>query len=256
MSPAAASGSATPTLASASTADRQRGRFHDATYHAAVPRRPRRQLPAPEGAAGCARPATERRDHPRGPARGRGPCDPRRREVPGGAGAAGHHRRGVPAYLFPRGLPRAARGCRGAPGRDGQVPRRRGRGRLRAAGHARGGQAPPREADPAGGLRFPEVRDQADAQGHHPVADHAALSRRPAGDQQGGVSRPRGFLRRYQRLLPRGAEAARRGGLQVRPARRHQPRLPVRSEDARGRQGARRRSRLAAAPLRWPARAT
>ena len=104
-----------------------------------------------------------------------------------------------------------------------------GRRELRAAGDARHRQGAPRAADPARRLRVPEVGHEARAEGDHPVADDAALPRRPRRDQQGGLSRPRGVLRRRRRRLPRRAEAARRRRLPVRPARRHQPRVPLRS---------------------------
>ena len=50
---------------------------------------------------------------------------------------------------------------------------------LRAAGDARHRQGPPRAADPARRLRVPEVGHEARAEGDHPVADDAALPRRP-----------------------------------------------------------------------------
>ena len=128
--------------------------------------------------------------------------------------------------------------------RDGNVE-------LRAAGDARHRQGPPREGHPARRLRVPESGDDAHAEGDDPVADHAALPRRPRRDQPRRVSRPRGVLRTTS-PPPTATSCASlaAAGCTLRAARRHQPRLPVRREDARGRARARRRPERAAAPLR------
>ena len=183
---------------------------HDPTHDAAVPRRPRRQLPPAQGAARRSRAGPDGRDLPRRAPQSRGRGDPRRREVPGGARPAGDHRRRVPAHVLPHRLPRAARRGRDARRHHRQVPRQGRRRELRAAGDARDGQGPPRAGDPAGRLRVPAVGDEARAEGDDPLADHAALPRRACGDQQGGLSRPRGVLRRRRGGVPRRAEAARR----------------------------------------------
>ena len=49
------------------------------------------------------------------------------------------------------------------------------------------------KADPARGFRVPEVGDDAHAEGHDPVADDAAFSRRSRRDQPRGVSGPHEF---------------------------------------------------------------
>ena len=99
------------------------------------------------------------------------------------------------------------------------------------------------EADPAPRLRVPEVGDEAHAEGDDPLAHDAALPRGPEGHQPGGLPGDGGLLRRHRAGLPRRDRRPGRRRLHLPAARRHQPRLPVRHEDARGREGARRRSR-------------
>ena len=68
-------------------------------------------------------------------------------------------------------------------------------------------------------------------------------------DRHRRLSRPRRVLRRPPRGVPR-RDRRLDGRLPLHPARRHQPRLPVRSGDARRRRRARRRPRRAAPRLR------
>ena len=88
------------------------------------------------------------------------------------------------------------------------------------------------------------------AQGDDPVADDAALSRRPRRHQPRALPRPRAVLPGRRPRLRRRAALARGRRLHLRADGRHQPRLPVRRQDARGGALARRRPRRAAAPLR------
>ena len=161
-----------------------------------------------------------------------------------------HHRRRVPPHLLPHRLPRAARRRQDRhPGHDQQARRQRG---ARAAGDARDRQGAPRQGHPARRLRVPEVAGQRrpHAEGDDPVADDAALPRRPRRHQPRALPGPRAVLRGRRRRLRRRAALARRRRLHLRADGRHQPRLPVRRQDARGGALARRRPRRAAAPLR------
>ena len=128
-------------------------------------------------------------------------------------------------------------------------------GRLQAADDACRQQGPLGRADPGPGLRFPEVGDDPHAKGLHPGALDAAFPRRARGDQRGGLSGPRGFLRRSHRRLPRRGRRSCRARLPVSAVRRHQSRLSLRSGHPRPHQGARRRSGRAD-PALLPARST
>ena len=163
--------------------------------------------------------------------------------------ACRRHRRRIPPHLLPHRLPRAARRRQDRhPGDDQEARRHRG---ARAAGDARDRQGAPREGHPARRLPVPEVRRaRPHAEGDHPVADDAALPRRPRRHQQRALSRARAVLRGRRQRLRRRAALARRSRLHLRADGRHQPRLPLRRQDARGRARARRRPRRAAAPLR------
>ena len=104
-------------------------------------------------------------------------------------------------------------------------------------------QGAPRQGHPARRLRVPEVAGQRrpHAEGDDPLADDAALPRRPRRHQPRALSRPRAVLRRtsptaYGDEL-RSLAAA---GCTLRADGRHQPRLPVRR-----RRCARRRARAA-----------
>ena len=126
----------------------------------------------------------EGRDQRRAAARGRRQGDRRDRQVPGGRRPEEHHRRRVPPHLLPHRLPRAARRREDRhPGHDQEARRHRGAG---AAGDARDRQGAPREGHPARRLRVPEEPGvgRQHAEGHDPVADDAALPRRPRRHQQ------------------------------------------------------------------------
>ena len=102
-------------------------------------------------------------------------------------------------------------------------------------------------------LRVPEEPGvgRQHAEGDDPLAHDAALPRRPRRHQPRALPRARpGVLRRRRQGLRRRAALARRGRLHLRADGRHQPRLPLRREDARGGAPARRRPERAAAPLR------
>ena len=177
---------------------------------------------------------TARRRHPagRGAAGGSSP-DRRadRRALKLAAGPAGARRRGA------QRLARAARAV-------GAGPCGRGRRRLRAGRrHRRRGRSRHRTPMPPSTCRgIPAAAPN--------CSSTVSSSRRPRRHQQGGLSRARpGVLRRRGQGLWRRAALARRGRLHLRADGRHQPRLPVRREDARGRAPARRRSERAAAPL-------
>ena len=197
------------------------------------------------------RPGCQGRDHARRAARGGRPRDHRHREVPAGRGPAEHHRRRVPPHLLPHRFPGAARRREVRSAGDGEEARRqRGAG---AARDARGRQGAPCARHPACRLRVPEEPGGArpHAEGDDPVADDAALPRRPGGHQPRGLSRAgaRVLRGRGEGLRRRAALAVRRG-LPLRADGRHQPGLPLRRQDARGGARPRRRSRRAAAPLR------
>ena len=231
---------------------RQRSRTPASRKRTAVSRRSRRQLPAPEGAARRARAAQARARSTRvGAARGRGRGDPRHRPVPGGPGAARASptaNSAAPTSTSTSWSSSTASRPRAASRSASTAPT----GNVDFAPpvmHVTG-EGPARQADPARRLRVPEVGHRAHAEGDDPVADDAALPRRPRRDQPRGLSGPGGVLRR--RRAGYRDEIARPGGrgLHVPAARRHQPRLPVRREDARRRAPARRRPERAAAPLR------
>ena len=82
-------------------------------------------------------------------------------------------------------------------------------------------------------LQVPEVGGQGGAQDDHPVADGAALSRRPAGDREVGLSRDGAVLRRSRKGLRQGGARLRRGGLHLPAARRGVRRLSLRRGAAR-----------------------
>ena len=86
---------------------------------------------------------------------------------------------------------------------------------------------------------FQYLKSQTDAhaEGVDSVADDAALPRRARRHQPRALPRPRGVLPGRRRCVRRRAALARRGGLHLRADGRHQPRVPVRPEHARGRQG-------------------
>ena len=153
---------------------------HDDPHPPAFPRRPRRQLPAPEAPARRARRRSERRDH--APRQLRAVEDDAIAEIvkfQEDVGLRERHRRRVPAHLLPHRLPRAARRRQDRhPGHDQEARRHR---RARPAGDARDRQGAPRQGHPARRFRVPEVAGdrRPHAQGDDPVADHAALPRRP-----------------------------------------------------------------------------
>ncbi len=179
---------------------------------------------------------------------------PRGRARPGERGPEGNHRRRVSPHLFPRRFPRAARGRRDPLRRIcRELPQdRRNRGRLQAADHACRQQGQVGRADPGAGLRLPEVGRDPDAESLHPRAVDAAFPRRTRGDQRGGLSQPRGFLRRPHRRLSRRSRRSRGARASLSAVRRHQPRLSLRPRDPRPHQGARRRPGRADAPLLPP----
>ena len=85
-------------------------------------------------------------------------------------------------------------------------------------------------------FEFLKSVDRAHAEGDHPVAHDAAFPRRPRRHQPRGLSRPRAVLRRRRAgLSRRDRRPCGDAGCTLPAARRHQPRLPVRREDARGR---------------------
>ena len=217
----------------------------------AVPRRPCRQLPETRAPQGGAREIRRRRACGRGSARRRGRLHPRGRQRRGECRPQGGHRRRVPPHLFPCRFPRAPRGRRDPLRRICfELPQdRRNAGRLQAADHACRQPGQMGRADPGAGLRLLEVGRDADAEGLNSSAVDAAFPRRPRGDQRGGLSEDRGFLRGPDRRLPRRDRRPRRPRLPLPPVRRHQPRLSLRPRDPRAHQGARRRSGRADPPL-------
>ena len=76
--------------------------------------------------------------------------------------------------------------------------------------------------------------DGAHAESDDSVADDAAFPRRPRRHQQGALPGSRAVLPGRRRRLRRRAALARRRRLHLRADGRHQPRVPVRSEDAGG----------------------
>ena len=217
-------------------------------HHTTFPCRSRRQFPAAALSHRGARAQGTRRDHGQRAALGRRPGDRRSRADAGGDRAFLGHRRGIPPDVLSHRFPAAA-GRRADRRRDDDP--QGGRHRRADASRDEGRrQGPPREGYPARGLRIPEEPDAPHAEGDDPVADDAALSRWPRGHQQGALPRSRGVLPGRRRRLWRRAPLARRRRMHVRADGRHQSRLPVRSEDARRREAARRRSGRAAASLR------
>ena len=172
-------------------------------------------------------------------------------------GLKGDHRWRVPPHLFPRRFPRAARGRRDPLRRIcRELPQgRRNAGRLQAADHACREPGQVGRADPGAGLRFSEVGRDPHAEGLHSRAVDAAFPRRTRGDQRGGLSEPREFLRGPHRRLSRRGRRPRLARAPLPAVRRHQPRLSLRPRDPRPHQGARRRSRRADPPL-LPSRST
>ena len=161
-------------------------------------------------------------------ARRRGRGDRRRRPAGRVARDAQRHRRRVPPGVVPPRLPRAARRRR----RHRQHRRQLGRRRHRphdAAAAGRRRAAAPRPRHPGRRLPLPAVGRDADAEGVDPVADDGPLPRRAGGDRPRRLPRPRAVLRRPRRLLPGRDRRPVRRRLPLPPARRHQPRLPVRS---------------------------
>ena len=170
-------------------------------------------------------------------ARGRGRGDPRHRALPGGPRPARHHRRRVPPHLLPHRLPR----------RSSTASRRKGG--IQVKFHSNAGDvdfAPPVmqvtgkvrhvKDDPARDFEFLKSVDDAHAEGDDPVADDAALPRRPR-RRSAREAYPdlEAFYDDVAQAYRDELAAARRRRLPLRAARRHQPRLPLRREDARGR---------------------
>ena len=207
--------------------------------------------------ASCARPSCSPRASASAPARSTAPrsapsrtrrsaasCRCRRRRP------ARHHRRRVSPHVLPRRFPGAARG-RGDAGRGhGEVPQPRRRRRLRAAGderhrHGRAtcgrSSATTSRSWRAVTTKTPKVSIPSPTMLHF-RGGRAAISAEayPISTTSSTTSRPR--------IAPRSARWRRR--LPLPAARRHQPRLPVRSGDAARGARARRRSRRAAAPVR------
>ena len=216
------------------------------THHAPVPRRPRRQLPAPEVPARRARAVRRQgRDHRRAAARGRGPArSPRSCKFQEDVGLQsitdGEFRR---TYFHIDFLEQLGGVKTDIPVTIKQARRHRGAG---AAGDARDRQGAPRQGHPARRLRVPEEPGRAghDAQGDDPLADHAALPRRARRHQPRGLPRARpGFYDDVAEAYGDELQSLADAGCTLRADGRHQPRLPVRREDARGGAPARRRSR-------------
>ena len=111
------------------------------------------------------------------------------------------------------------------------------------------GKVRARAADPARRLRVPRERD--DARRRRRCRSRRRRWCTSAAGAPRSTSTPTRISTRSSTTSPRAYRAeialAVRRRLPVPPARRHQPRLPVRSGDARGRARARRRSRRAAA---------
>ena len=123
----------------------------------------------------------------------------------------------------------------------GAVPQRRRGHRVHAGGAPRGRQAQARRHDLRRRLHVPEVpRHHGGAQAHDPVAEHGALPRRPRRDRPGRLPGHGAVLGRPGRGLRRRGGPARRAGLHLPAARRHQPRLPERPVAARRDRRARR----------------
>ena len=182
-----------------------------------------------------------RRDHAGRAEGGRGCRDQQARGQAGIDRPAGGDRRRVQALVvalrFPQPSRRRRTGERGAgPAVQGHANQGRGpacarQDRLLAlASHDRP-------------LQVPEVGGQGGAQDDHPVADGAALSRRPAGDREVGLSRDGAVLRRSGKGLRQGGARLRRGGLHLPAARRGLRGLSLRRGAARLPARPRRRSR-------------
>ena len=96
------------------------------------------------------------------------------------------------------------------------------------------GKVAARAAHPARRLQVPGERHHADAQGVDPVAHHAALPRRARGDQRRRLSGSRSFFDDVAAAYRAEIRSLGGGRLPISAARRHQPRVPVRSEMRRG----------------------
>ena len=132
-------------------------------------------------------------------------------QLPGGPRAARHHRRRVPPHLLPHRLPDQLVGRRDQGRHQRQLPQRGRQRRFRAAGDARHRQgAPRRSRSSAPTSSSCKSVTTAHAEGHDPVADDAALPRRPRRDQPRRLSGPRGVLRRRGAGLSRRARRSRR----------------------------------------------
>src|SRR5690349_21282614 len=95
-------------LAGFSSVDR--GADHHGAYTTTLPRRPRRQFPAPTFFARGPRAIAQRLDIEGAAALDGRPRNSRGRALPGGAWSAGHHRRRIPAHVLPYRFPGTARG--------------------------------------------------------------------------------------------------------------------------------------------------
>ena len=183
-------------------------------------------------------------------ARGRGRSDPRNRALPGGPRPARHHRRRVPAHLFPHRLSHQALGRHDQGRHQRELPQR---GRQR-------GLAPP-VMQVTGKVRHDVPIQRADFEFLRSVTTRTPKVTIPSPTMlhfrggRGAISRdaypgPRRVLRRRRAGLSRRDRRPGRRRLHVPAARRHEPRLSLRREDARRRAAARRRSRRVAAALR------
>ena len=177
------------------------------TRPSAVPRRPRRQLPAAQAARGARRKSRRARSRRSSCARSRTRRSARSCKLQEDVGPAGHHRRRVPPHLLPHRLPRAARRRRDRMRGHHQVPQPDGRRRLappvmHVTGKVRHAR-PIQRAD----FEFLKSVTPAHAEGDDPLAHDAAFPRRARRDQQASLSRPGGVLRRRRGRLPRGDRA-------------------------------------------------
>ena len=105
----------------------------------------------------------------------------------------------------------------------------------------------------ADALHLPAVvRDDGDAEAHDPLPQHGPLPRRARGDQRRRLPRHGRLLERPDVGLRRRGPRAGRARLHLPAVRRHEPRLPQRSQAARARHRARRRRRAPARGLHPP----
>ncbi len=176
-------------------------------------------------------------------ARDRGRMHPRGRACSGERGPQGNDRRRIPPHLLSHRFPRAPRGRRDALRRiRREVPQGRWHGGwVQAADDARREQGQVGRADPGAGFRLSQIDDHENAESLHPGPVDAAFPRRARGDQRGGLSEPRGFLRRSDGGLSRRDRRSCGARPQLPAIRRHQSRLSVRSRHSRPDQSARRR---------------